>query len=100
MGILLSPRGLDEPRTGVPRAGGVEEVDHGVAPPGVVAGPLFATAVVEMFVSALVEALRHRCWPWIVVVGEGVVRPVVPVLWHRVWHRQAVRVVVPQFCAA
>ena len=32
VGVLLSPRGVDEPQAGVPRAGGVEEVDQGVAP--------------------------------------------------------------------
>ena len=36
VGVLLSPRGVDESQAGVPRAGGVEEVDQGVAPPGVV----------------------------------------------------------------
>ena len=45
VGVTLSPRGLDEHQAGVPRAGCVEEVDQGVAPPGVVGGPLFATAV-------------------------------------------------------
>ena len=29
VGVLLSPRRLDEPQTGVPRAGGVEQVDQG-----------------------------------------------------------------------
>ena len=34
VGVLLSPRGVDESQAGVPRAGGVEEVGQGVAPPG------------------------------------------------------------------
>ena len=33
VGVLLSPRGVDEPQAGVPRAGGVEKVDQSVAPP-------------------------------------------------------------------
>ena len=96
VGVLLSPLGVDEPQAGVPRAGCVEKVDQGVAPLGVVAVPLFAAAVVEMLIRALVEALPHGCWPRVVIVGEGVVRPVVPVPWRRVWHRQAARVAVPQ----
>ena len=87
VGVLLSPRGVDEPQAGVPRAGGVEQVDQGVAPSGVVGGPLLATALVQVLVGAPVEALPHRRWPWVVVVGEGVVRPVVPVSGRRVWHR-------------
>ena len=38
VGILLSPRGVDESQAGVPRAGGVQEMDQGVAPAGVVGG--------------------------------------------------------------
>ena len=95
VGVLLGPRGVDEPQTGVRRAGGVEQVDQAVALSKVVGGPLFATAVVKSLVGANVEALRHRCCPWIVVVRKGVVRPVVPVPRRRVWHRQAARVVVP-----
>ena len=33
VGVLLSFHGVDQPRAGVPRAGGVEEEDQGVAPP-------------------------------------------------------------------
>ena len=33
VGILLSPRGVDEPQAGVLRAGGVKKVDQGVSPP-------------------------------------------------------------------
>ena len=100
VGVLLSPRGLDEPQAGVPRAGGVEKVDQSVAPPGVVGGLLFAAAVKEVLIGALVEAFPHRRQPRVVVVGEGVVRPVVPVPRSRVWHRQAARVVVPQLGGA
>ena len=96
VGVLLSPRGMHEPEARVPRAGGVEKVDQGVAPSGVVPGPLFAAAVVEVLVGALIEAHPHRRWPWVVVVREGVVRRVVPVPGHRVWHRYAARVAVPQ----
>ena len=71
-------------------------MEQSVAPSGVVGGPLFPMAVVEVLVAALVEALPHRCWPWVGVVGEGVVRPVVAVPGDRVWHRQAARVAVPQ----
>ena len=61
-----------------------------------VGGPLFATAVVEVLIGALVEALSHRCWLWVVVVQRGVVRPMVPVPKRPVWHRQAARVAMPQ----
>ena len=94
LGVLLSPRGVDESQAGVPRAGGVEEVDQSVAPPGVVGGLLLAAAVVEVFIGALVEAFPHRRRPRVVVVGEGVVWPVVPVPRRRVRHRQAARVAV------
>ena len=49
-----------------------------------------------MFNGALIEALPHRCWPRVAIVGEGVVRPVVPMPQRCVWHRQAARVAVPQ----
>ena len=74
----------------------MEQVDQSVAPPGVVGGLLLAAAVVGMCIGALVEAFPHRCRPRVVVVGEGVVRPVVPMPGRRVWHRQAARVAVPQ----
>ena len=96
VGVLLSPRWVDEPHAGVLRAGGVEEVDQSVAPPGVVGGPLLAAAVVKVFIGALVEAFLHCRWPRIVVVGEGVVWPVVPMPRCLVWHRQAAHVAVPQ----
>ena len=60
VGVLRSPRGVDEPQVGVPRAGAVEKVDQSVAPPRVVGGLLFAAAVVEVLISALVEAFPHR----------------------------------------
>ena len=94
VGVLLSPRGVDEPQAGVPRAGGVEEVDHGVAPLGVAGGLLPAAAIVQVFIRALVEAFPHRRWPRVVAVGEGLVRPVVPMPRCRVWQRQAARVAV------
>ena len=100
VGVLLSPRGVDESQAGVPRAGGVEEVDQGVAPPGVVGGLLLAAAIVEVFISALVEAFPHRRRPQVVVVGEGVAWPVVPMPWRCVRHRQAARVAVPQLGGA
>ena len=68
VGVLLSPLGVDEPLTRVLRAGVVEKLNQGVTPSGVVSGPLLGTAVVEVLVGALVEALRHRCWPWVVAV--------------------------------
>ena len=61
-----------------------------------VRGSLCATAVVEVLVGALVEALPHRRWPWVVVVGEVLVQPVVPLPESRVWHRQTARGAVPQ----
>ena len=71
VGVLLSPRGVDQCQAGVPRAGGVEEVDQGVAPPWVVGGLLLAAAEGEVFISALVEAFPHHRRPQVVVVGEG-----------------------------
>ena len=94
VGVLLSPPGVDEPQAGVSRASGVEEVDQSVAPPGVVGGLLLAATIVQVFIGALVEAFMHCRRPRIVVVGEGVVRPVVPMQPCRVWHRQAARVAV------
>ena len=95
LGVLLSPRGLSEPQAGVPLAAGVEKMDQGVAPPSVVGGLLFAAAVVEVLIGALVEAFPYRCGPRLVVVGDGVVRPVVPVPRRPVWNREAARVAVP-----
>ena len=60
VGVLRSPRGVDESQAGVPCAGGVEEVGQGVAPPGVVGGLLLTAAIVEVFIGALVEALPDR----------------------------------------
>ena len=65
-----------------------------VAPPGLFGGLLLAAAIVEVFIGALVEAFPHRCQPRVVVVGEGVVRPVVSMPRSRVRHRQAARVAV------
>ena len=100
MGVLLSPRGVDESQAGVPCAGGVEEVDQGVAPTGPVGGLLLAAAIVEVFIGALVEAFPHRRRPRVVVVGEGVVWPVVPMPRRRVRHRQAGGVTVSQLDGA
>ena len=94
VGVLLSPRGVNESQAGVPRAGGVEEVDQSVTPPGVVGGLLLAAAIVEVFIGALVEAFPHRRRPRVVVVGEVVVWPVVFMPRSRVRHRQAARVAV------
>ena len=96
VGVLFSPPGVEEPQAGVPRASGVGKVDQSVSPPGVVGGLLLAAAVVEVFIGALIEAFPHRCWRRVVVVGEGVVRPVVPMPRRRVWHRHTARVAVPQ----
>ena len=96
VGVLLSPPGVDESQAGVPRAGGVEEVDQGVAPHGVVAGLLFTAAIVEVFIGASVEAFSRRRLPRVVVVGEGVAWPVVPMPRRCVRHRQAARVAVSQ----
>ena len=60
VGVLLSPRWVDESQAGVLRAGGVEEVDQGVAPARVVDVLLLAAAIVEVFIGALVEAFSHR----------------------------------------
>ena len=87
---------MDEPQAGVPRAFRVEQADQGVVPSGVVAGSLFATAVVEVLIGALLEPFLHRCWPWLAIVRKGVVQPVVPVPGRRVWHGQAARVAMPQ----
>ena len=92
VGVLLSPRGVDESRAGVLRASGVEEVDQSVAPPGVVGGLLLTAARVEVFIGALVEAFPHRRRPRVVVVGEEVVWSVVPMPRRRVRHRQVARV--------
>ena len=100
VGVLLSPRGVDEPQTGVPRAGGVEEVHQSVAPPGVVGGLLFAAALVEVLIGVLVAAFPHRGRPQVVGDGEGVVRPVVLVPRRCVLHRQAAGVAVPQLGGA
>ena len=100
VGVLLSPRGVDESQAGVLRAGGVEEMDQGVAPPGVVGGLLLTAAIVEVFIGALVEALPHNRRPRVVVVGEGVAWPVVPMPCRCVRHRQAARVAVPQLGGA
>ena len=102
LGVLLSPRGVDKPQAGVPCAGGVEEVDQSVAPPGVVGGLLLTAAIVEVFIAALVEAFPHRRRPRVVVVGEGVARPVVPMPRRCVRHCQAAlcRGVAAWRCAA
>ena len=94
MDVLLSPLGVDEPQAGVSRAGGAEEVDRSVAPPGVVGGLLLVATIVQVFIGALVEAFPHCRRPLVVDVGEGVVRPVVTMPRCRVWHRQAARVAV------
>ena len=54
----------------------------------------------EVFIGALVEALPHRRRPRIVVVGEGVAWPVVPMPRRCVWHHQAARVAVSQLGGA
>ena len=95
-GVPLSPRGVDESQAGVPCPGGVEEVDQGVAPPGVIGGLLLAAAIVEVFFGPLVEAFPHRRWPRVVIVVEVVVLPVVPMPRRRVPHRQAASVAVSQ----
>ena len=100
VGVLLSPRGVDESQAGVPPAGGVEEVDQRVAPPGVFGGLLLTAAIVEVFIGALVEAFPQRRWPRVVVVGERVALPVVPMPRRCVWHRQAARVAVSQLGGA
>ena len=100
VGVLLSPRWLEESQAGVLRAGGVEEVDQGVARPWVVGGLLLAAAIVEVFMGALVETFPHRCRPRVVVVGEGVAWPVVPMPRRCVRHRQAPRVAVSQLGGA
>ena len=94
VGVLPSPRGVEESQAGVPRAGSVEEVDQSVAPPRVVGGLLLAAAIVEVFIGALVEAFLHRHRSRVVNVGEGVVWPVVPMPRRCVRHRQAARVAV------
>ena len=71
MGVLLSPRGVDKSQARVPCASSVEEVDQGVAPPGVVDGLLLAAAIVEVFISALIEAFRHRRQPRLSLSGKA-----------------------------
>ena len=92
VGVLLSPCGVDESQAGVLRAGVMGEVDQSVAPPGLVGGLLLAAAIVKVFIGTLVEAFPHRRRPRVVVVGERVVRPVVPMPRRCVWHCQAARV--------
>ena len=75
-------------------AGGVEEVDQGVAQPKVVGELLLAAAVVEVLVGALVEALPQSRLPRVDVVQDGVMRAMVPVPGRRIWYRQAARVSV------
>ena len=94
VGVMFSPPGVDESQAGVPRAGGVQEVDQSVAPPGVVDMHLLAAAIVEVFIGALVEAFPHHRQPRVVVVGEGVVWLLVPMPRRRVGQRQAARVAV------
>ena len=100
VGVLLSPREVDESQAGVPCAGAVEEVDQDVAPSGLVGGLLLAAAIVEVFIRALVEAFPHRRRPRVVIVGEGVVWPVVPMPRRRMRHRQAARVALSQLDGA
>ena len=64
--------------------------------PALVGGPLLVTAVVEVHVGALVEALPDRHRPPIVIVWEGVVQAVVPVPGPLVGHCQATCVAVSQ----
>ena len=78
VGVLLSPRGVEESQAGVPCAGGVEEVDQGVAPPGMVGGLLLAAAIVEVFIGALVEAFPHCRRPRLSLSGKGWLRPWCP----------------------
>ena len=49
VGVLLSPRWVDDSQAGVLRAGGVEEVDQGVAPPGLVGGLLLTAEIVQVW---------------------------------------------------
>ena len=93
-GVLLSPRGPDESQAGIPCAGCVEEVDKGVAPPGVIGGLPLAAAIVEVLIGAFVEAFPHRRRPRVVVVGDWVAWPVVFTPRRCVRHRQAARVAV------
>ena len=71
VGVLLSPGGVDESQAGVPCAGGVEEVDQGVTPPGVVGGLLLTAAIVKVFIGALVEALRTAIRHGFSLSGKG-----------------------------
>ena len=100
VGVSLSPRGVDESQGGVLRAVGVEEVDQGVAPAGMVGALLLTAAIVEVFIGASVEAFPHRRRPRVVIVGEGVAWPVVPMPGRCVRHRQAARVAVSQLGGA
>ena len=75
VGVFFRPSGMDEPQVAVQRAGEVEQVDQGVAQPGVVGGPLLAMAVVEVLDAALVEAFPYCRCPRVVVVLEGVFWP-------------------------
>ena len=100
VGVLLSPCGVDESQAGVPRVRAVEEVDQSVVPPGVIGGLLLAVAMVKVFIGVLIEAFPHRRRQQVVVVGEGMVRPVVPMPRRCVWQRQAACVAVPQLGGA
>ena len=59
VGVLLGPRGVDQSQAGVLRAGGVEEVDQSVAPPGLVGGLLLAAAIVKVFIGATLVSTRY-----------------------------------------
>ena len=96
VGVLLCPCGVDESQAGVLRASGVEEVDQSAVPPGVVGGLLLAAAIVKELIGALDGAFPHNRRPRVVVVGEGLLRPVVPMPRRGLWHHHAARVAVPQ----
>ena len=83
VGVLFSPRGVDESQSGSCVPVVWKRWTKASRYPGWL-----------VFIGALVEALPHRRRPRVVVVGEGVVRPVVPMPRRRVRHRQAARVAV------
>ena len=96
VGVLFGPTGVDQLQAGVSCAGDAEQVDQGLAPPGVVLGPLPGSAVLEVLLGAFVETLLHHHWPRVVFSWEGMGRHMVSVPGRCVRHRKAAPVPLPE----
>ena len=95
VGVLLGPGRVNEPQAGVQAAGGVEQVAEGLAPFGPVHGSLLSATVVEVLFGALVETLSHCHQPRVIVVIEGLLWSVPPVLGCCIRQREAASLLVP-----